>query len=59
MKPTRKSLGFLSATALCVALAASAASVQEKKEQKPEPPLSVRLNALALDPQDRLVGDLR
>lgn len=59
MKPSQRSLGLLGRAALCVALLASSAGAQEKKEQKPEPTLSVRLSALVVDAQNRLVGDLR
>jgi Ca-activated chloride channel family protein len=59
LKLSRRPFGLLSACALCIALAASSGAQDKKKEQKPEPPLPVRLSALVLDPQDRLVGDLR
>jgi Ca-activated chloride channel homolog len=60
MRLLRRPLRLLSAAALCTALAASLAGAQEKKkkEQKPEPPLSVRLSALVLDSQDKPAGDL-
>lgn len=60
MKPSRRSLRLLVIAALCAALLAAATSAQDKKKQeKPEPPLTVKLSALVLDPQDRFVGDLR
>ena len=62
-KRSARRLNALRAAALCVAAAFLTAGAQEKKKEQPAeqppPPLSVRLNALVLGAEDRLVGDLR
>src|SRR5437763_16474574 len=60
MRPSQSWPAVLCAGALCVVAAATTAVAQEKKkEQQAEQPLSVKLGAVVLDSQDRLVNDLR
>ena len=61
MRHKAKRLSAIGAAVLCAGLAVVTAGAQEKKKEQPaaEQPLSVRLNALVLDAQGRLVSDLR
>ncbi|HEX6184167.1 MAG TPA: VWA domain-containing protein [Pyrinomonadaceae bacterium] len=60
MRLKAKRSSAVGAAALCVALAFLTAGAQEKKKEQPaaEQTLPVRLNALVLDAQGRLVNDL-